>query len=233
MPQLIILLLITIVSYYFWKKIQKKRQLRFIQEYKFHPAIIKRAREKHDYLTHSDMLKVINATKDYFYICNQANGKMVAMPSEIVDVVWHEFLLFTREYETFCKKGLGRFLHHTPTEAMKHKSSASVGLKRAWRLACVKEDINYKAPHKLPLLFEIDKKLKIKGGFTYSLNCKSNPYNSNSNNSSCGGYCATEIGCTSDCGGDSDGGDSTDGFFDSSSDSNTSSCSSSSCGGGD
>ncbi len=74
------------------------------------------------------MLKVINATKDFFYICNQANGKMVAMLSEIVDVLWHEFLLFTREYETFCKKGLGHFLHHTPTEVMKYKSSVSVGL---------------------------------------------------------------------------------------------------------
>jgi len=38
------------------------------------------------------------------------------MPSEIVYVAWHEFLLFTREYQVFSQKAMGRFLHHTPTE---------------------------------------------------------------------------------------------------------------------
>jgi len=72
-------------------------------------------------------------------------------------------VLFTREYQLFCKKGLGRFLHHTPTEAMKSKTLASEGIKRAWRLACAKVEINPKTPEKLPLLFTIDTSLNIKG----------------------------------------------------------------------
>ena len=214
---------------YFWKKEQQKKQLRFIENYQFSPALIKRVQAQHDYLSDTDMRKVVEATRDYFYICNQAKGKMVAMPSEIVDVLWHEFILFTREYQLFCQKGIGRFLHHTPTEAMKTPTSAQEGIKRAWRLACAKANINPKHPTKLPLLFAIDKSLKIKGGFSYQLNCKGSP--TASNGSSCGGYCATDIGCTSGCGGDSDGG----GFFggsDSSSDGGGSSCGGSSCGGG-
>ncbi len=224
---------------YFWKKEQEKRQLRFIENYKFSPVLIRRVKAQHDYLSDADMKKVVQATRDYFYICNQAQGRMVAMPSEIVDVFWHEFLLFTREYQDFCKKGIGRFLHHTPTEVMKSPTSAQEGIKRAWRLACAKEGINPKNPAKLPLLFVIDKSLKIKGGFSYQLNCKGNP--TSSNGSSCGGYCATDIGCASGCGGDS-GSSSSDGggFFggsDSSSDggfsgSSDSSCGGSSCGGG-
>jgi len=158
--------------------------------------------------------------RDYFYICNQANGKMVAMPSEIVDVLWHEFILFTRAYETFCNQALGRFLHHTPTEAMPQKTMATDGIKRAWRLACAKAGINPKKPDKLPLLFAIDSMLNIKGGFTYVLNCQHTPYHNNTQGG-CGGYCATDIGCASGCIGESGdssysgyGGDSSsDGFF--------------------
>ena len=210
--QTILFIVAIILLAYFWKKEQQKKQLRFIENYKFSPVLIKRVKAQHDYLSDADMVQVVKATRDYFYICNQAKGKMVAMPSEIVDVFWHEFLLFTREYQQFCQKGIGRFLHHTPTEAMKTPTSAQEGIKRAWRLACAKESIYPKSPIKLPLLFAIDKKLKIKGGFSYQLNCKGNP--SSSHSSSCGGYCATDIGCTSGCGGDS-GSSSSDGggFF--------------------
>jgi hypothetical protein len=214
--QTILFILAIVLFAYFWKKEQRKKQLRFIENYKFSPVIIKRVKAQHDYLSDKDMKKVVEATRDYFYICNQAKGKMVAMPSEIVDVLWHEFLLFTREYQEFCQKGIGRFLHHTPTEAMKSPTSAQEGIKRAWRLACAKEGIDPKAPKKLPLLFAIDSHLKIKGGFKYKLNCKGV---SSSHGSSCGAYCATDIGCASGCAGDS-GSDA--GYMDSSTSSSSS-----------
>jgi len=219
--QTIFFIIALMIFSYFWKKEQEKRQLRFIENYKFSPVLIRRVKAQHDYLSDADMKKVVSATRDYFYICNQAQGRMVAMPSEIVDVFWHEFLLFTREYQSFCQKGIGRFLHHTPTEVMKSPTSAQEGIKRAWRLACAKEGIDPKNPTKLPPLFAIDKSLNIKGGFSYQLNCKGNLMGSNS--SSCGGYCATDIGCTSGCGGDS--GSDGDGGGDSS-------CGGSSCAGG-
>ena len=229
--QTILFILAIVLLAYFWKKEQRKKQLRFIENYKFSPIIIKRVKAQHDYLSDKDMKKVVEATRDYFYICSQAKGKMVAMPSEIVDVFWHEFLLFTREYQKFCQKGIGRFLHHTPTEAMKSPTSAQEGIKRAWRLACVKEGINPKYPSKLPLLFAIDKSLKIKGGFTYQLNCKGV---SSSHGSSCAGYCATDIGCASGCAGDSGSSSSDGGFFgggDSSCSGGGSSCGGGGCGG--
>ena len=37
-------------------------------------------------------------------------------PSRKVDKAWHEFLLFTREYEEFCTERYGRFVHHDPYE---------------------------------------------------------------------------------------------------------------------
>jgi hypothetical protein len=37
-------------------------------------------------------------------------------PSEVVDIGWHTFLLYTREYADFCDRVAGRFIHHEPTD---------------------------------------------------------------------------------------------------------------------
>ena len=35
-------------------------------------------------------------------------------PSSRVDLVWHEWILFTKSYAQFCQEHFGRFIHHTP-----------------------------------------------------------------------------------------------------------------------
>jgi hypothetical protein len=37
-------------------------------------------------------------------------------PSEEVDMGWHTFILYTREYAEFCERVAGRFIHHTPND---------------------------------------------------------------------------------------------------------------------
>jgi hypothetical protein len=135
---------------------------------------------------------------------------MVAMPSQVVDDAWHEFILFSQLYEQFCHKGLGRFLHHTPAEAMDSPTQAKEGIKRAWQLACAIEWINPKKPASLPLLFAIDDLLKIEHGFIYRLDCLKDTADN--------AYCASHIGdggcgggggdggCTGGCGGGCGGG---------------------------
>jgi hypothetical protein len=39
------------------------------------------------------------------------------MYSTRVDEVWHQFVLFTREYALFCDQHLGGFAHHRPSNA--------------------------------------------------------------------------------------------------------------------
>jgi len=119
---------------------------------------------------------------------------MVSMPSQVVDVAWHDFILFTRKYESFCQQALGRFLHHTPAEAMKSKILAQDSIKVAWKVTCQRENIDVNAPTKLPLLFALDSMLNIENGFKYSLDCTAK-------NSA--DYCGGHIGCSSGCGGDS------------------------------
>jgi len=211
---------------YFYFKGKRGRQLAYIQAYEFHPAIGRKLKERYPHLTDDKLEMVFEGLRDYFCFCNQARKRMVAMPSQVVDVAWHEFIIFTRSYESFTKKAIGRFLHHTPTEAMKSPIQAQEGIKRAWRLACAKERINPTAPSRLPLLFAIDSMLGIEDGFHYSLNCKDASSVKRDNR-----YCAGHIGCAAGCGGDASCGSGGGGFFDGFG--GGSDCGGGGCGGGD
>jgi len=223
------LIVVFIVLGYMISQSRRTRQLAYIENYEFPHKVAKRIKEEYPHLSDEDVTIVFDALRDYFYMCLIGKKQMVSMPSQVVDVAWHEFILFTRNYKEFCTKAIGRFLHHTPTEAMKTPTLAREGIKRAWRLACVKEKIDPSAPCRLPLIFAIDNMLNIEDGFKYSLNCgdKSSPmYGS--------GYCAGDIGCASGCAGDSGhltSSSDSGGFFGGSSDSGDSG-GSSGCGGG-
>ena len=38
-------------------------------------------------------------------------------PSPLVDIGWHTFILYTREYTDYCQAAFGRYLHHSPFNA--------------------------------------------------------------------------------------------------------------------
>ncbi len=37
------------------------------------------------------------------------------MMSDPVDEAWHQFILFTRSYTSFCNEAFGKYIHHRPT----------------------------------------------------------------------------------------------------------------------
>ena len=208
---LVIIMAVLLLAFYAYRR--HKARIRFINLFQFPEAIKNTVSKTYPHLKDDQVDLVMSALREFFLMSYKAKNRPVAMPSQVVDVAWHQFILFTQNYQSFCKKGLGRFLHHTPTEAMKSPTKAQEGIKRAWRIACSLNAINPQRPNKLPLLFAIDGLLKIEDGFFYSLNCKDKTSPNYGNN-----YCATHIGCSSGCSGSS--GDS------------SSSCSGSSCGSG-
>lgn len=54
--------------------------------------------------------------KKYVALVRWTNDSL-AMTSQRVDAVWHQFILFTRQYHAFCDEFLGRYLHHAPATA--------------------------------------------------------------------------------------------------------------------
>lgn len=147
-----------------------KRGERFIRQYVFPDAIAVGLRRRYPHLRDDGVAKVMHGLREYFSICNAAGRGFVSMPSQAVDVAWHELLLFTRTYGEFCKRALGGYLHHTPAAALPRRTLLEEGLRRAWRLSCQRENIDPKNAARLPFLFAIDSDLAILDGFFYSLN---------------------------------------------------------------
>jgi hypothetical protein len=49
------------------------------------------------------------------------------MYSRRIDEVWHQFVLFTREYSSFCERYFGAMLHHSPSNSpAEHAAHVSV-----------------------------------------------------------------------------------------------------------
>ncbi len=193
---LVLIIGLAVVLYQRHKRARLGRREAFIADYAFPTVIKAKVRKRYPHLSEGQLALVMVGLREYFQLCNQAGRRMVAMPSQVVDGAWHEFILFTRAYELFCRRGLGRFLHHTPAEAMTSPTLAQAGIKRAWRLSCQREGLPARATPRLPLLFAMDTDLDIPDGFKYALDCQrpgSHP------------YCAGHIACGGGCAGDSGG----------------------------
>ena len=168
---IIVLIAIGIPLYiysHFYKN-RQKNQLEYIKYYAFPERVKLKVKEQYHHLSDDKLNKVIFALRGYFTIANKANGKTVAMPSRVVDVAWHEFIIITKAYETFSQKAFGKFFHHIPTESVNDNDKVDDSLKLTWNLACLEENIMPSEPEKLPLLFTIDELLNIEDGNLYSL----------------------------------------------------------------
>ena len=203
MPKIIIITALAALAILLWRNWSRQRRAAFIDNFPYHRMLDKRLAERRPELSAAQRGEIFVGLRDYFQLCRLAGRRMVAMPSQAVDEAWHELILFTRQYKQFCRHGFGRFLHHTPAEAMSSPTQASDSIRRAWRLACTIEKINPKKPSRLPRLFALDAALGIAGGFVYQLNCMAA-----SEGAAGSGYCASHIGCSSGgCSGDSGGSD--------------------------
>ena len=191
----VVLIFVLVLLVWFYRKYTLRQRLCYIDEYKYHTGLIVKFKKSRSELSAEQVEVISLALKDYFKIAKMAKKKFVAMPSQVVDDLWHEFILFTRQYQHFCKGAFNGYLHHTPAEAMSDKNSASDGIKRTWKYACELEGINPSKPERLPRLFALDSMYNIENGFYYDKDCK---------NSNGGAYCASDIGCSGGigCGGD-------------------------------
>ena len=150
----------------------RDRHQRFIAEFQFPAPLLARFTEEHEGAYSGDVDVVVDGLRQWFEVCRRAGNDFVAMPSEAVDAMWHEFILFTRAYGAFCDRAFGRFLHHTPTVALGAADpdvAIAEGQIRTWLLACAVEDIDPDDPRRLPWLFAADEQLGWAGGNRYNL----------------------------------------------------------------
>lgn len=155
----------------FWVRWRRAVRADFIRTYAFPNGLFEKLRGKRPELSLKDCQLVGHALRQFFLTYLKSGYGYVSMPSQVADDLWHELILYTKEYETFCNRAFGRFLHHTPAIVLGSGRHANQGLRRVWWHSCVEENINPRKPTRLPLLFAIDAKLNIPDGFRYSADC--------------------------------------------------------------
>lgn len=195
-PFIFILVLFLFLLHCYLSMRQRKHRAIFLDSYPFPSAITNEVAKRYPHLSDNELELVSQGLRQYFQLCNAAGLRPVSMPSRVVDLAWHEFILMTQSYAQFCHNGLGCFLHHTPANEMASPDTITKGLKVAWFYACQWEEINQASPSRLPWLFAIDNELSISDGFKHTLN---NDYATKTSE-------IAEMGCVGGCGGCGGGG---------------------------
>jgi hypothetical protein len=207
-------------------EVSQRRQ--FIREARFPAYLGAKLMAQYPQLRATDTELVLHGLRQFFMGHLRSRRQFVAMPSKVVDAAWHEFILHTRAYEAWCNAAFGKLLHHTPAEVLGRDPKRNDGLRRAWYWACKEESINPRQPARLPLLFALDKKFAITGGFSYLPDCSDINRQAGSD-----AYCGTSFGEGGGGGGASGDADGFGGSESSSSDAGGDGGSDSSgCGGG-
>ena len=153
-------------------------------------------------LNQGDADLVMRGLRQFFMAYVRSGGQFVGMPSKVVDTAWHEFILHTQAYQLWCDSAFGKLLHHTPAEVMRgNDTQRNDGLRRTWYWACKEESIDPRNPSRLPLLFALDRKFGIEGGYRYEANCKPIQDAGNSNTYCGGDFSSTDSGASGDSGG--------------------------------
>lgn len=168
-----LLLLLTLAFLLVYAKLRAARRAEYIRSFALPKGIFEKLQKRRPELTLKDCQLVNLGLRQFFLAYLQSGRRFVAMPSQVADDLWHEFILYTRQYDRFCKKAFGGFFHHTPAVVLKTSRQNNQGLRRCWWHACKQELVNPKKPTRLPLLFALDAKLNIKDGFHYLPDCLS------------------------------------------------------------
>ncbi len=169
---LFLLIVAWLVGRWLFNRVVTRIRLAYIRNYRWPKGLSDRFRELHPDLSAQQTEMVEKALKQFFAAYLTGGGRPVSMPSQVVDDLWHEFILYTRDYQKFCRWAFGRFLHHTPSAALDpSRRNSNEGLRRVWSRSCALEGIDPISPRGLPLLFGIDRTLNISNGFHYYPNC--------------------------------------------------------------
>lgn len=173
--QFVLLLASLAALFGLWMLVQSWLRLRraeYIRTYKLPRGLLAKLEAKYPGLTRKETALVSRGLRQFFIAYLMSGKEYVSMPSQAVDELWHEFILYTRDYQSFCRRAFGGFLHHTPAIALSTGSKSNAGLRQVWWYSCKYENIDPVKPTRLPLLFALDAKLSIPNGFRYEANCE-------------------------------------------------------------
>ena len=91
-------------------QVSEKELLGQLMNYQ-HPGLLQRMEEKLQ-LDSKRVGELFQDMKRFLFLAGTMNKPLA--PPEGIDEAWHNFILFTKDYEEFCRTHFGRFVHHVP-----------------------------------------------------------------------------------------------------------------------
>ncbi len=169
---IVIAVVVAAIAWRIWIQAQTLKRAAFISNYNWPPQLLDKLTKKYPHFARKETSLVSKGLRQFFMAYLKSGLKPVSMPSEVVDDLWHEFILYTKSYQDFCKGAFGGFLHHSPAVMLTtERRESNAGLRRVWWQCCREENIDPKNPTRLPLLFALDSKLNIPNGYRYVADC--------------------------------------------------------------
>jgi hypothetical protein len=139
---------------------QSDRRVAAADSLQFPGGVRHRFAQLHGDLTSEGLRSVEAAARQWFRLAARHPRARLAMPSVLVDDLWREFRVHSREYEEFCAAAFGRVLQPTA-------ESRPRDLRDTFRFAQQDEP----DATGLPLLFRVDQRLAGPGGRSYLADC--------------------------------------------------------------
>jgi hypothetical protein len=90
------------------------------------------------------------------------------MPSQVVDDLWHEFILYTKAYDAFCGRPSGASCTTRQPSCSAPKSATTKACAASGGSACKEENIDPRQPLAPAPAVRLDTKLGIADGFVYA-----------------------------------------------------------------
>ncbi|MGV9563125.1 glycine-rich domain-containing protein [Streptomyces sp. NPDC003480] len=77
--------------------------------------LTRRITTDHPTIDEATARRIVGQAAAFIAASGQQPGQSLA-PSMLVDFGWHAFILHTADYADFCRRVVGRFVHHVPTD---------------------------------------------------------------------------------------------------------------------
>lgn len=133
MPALISLILVlAVLLVVIWAAWRRAWRADFIRSQGLPRGLFNKLRERHPQRSVKDCQLVAQALRQFFMAYLKGGRRPVSMASQVTDDLWHEFVLDTRAYGSFCRQAFGGMLHHTPAAAPGGTRRSNEGLPRCW-----------------------------------------------------------------------------------------------------
>lgn len=167
----LIFLVITVFGAYLFYTIHKKNIAR--KKYRPSGIAVEKFKKKYPGITDGEIELVWQALYSFFEIIrkyrNSGASVEAYMTSVIVDDLWHEMILDTRNYMNFCKRFYGDYIHHHPGTVTFETdfTNKEVNLDTVKTYGILKE-MKVELFNGLPLLLSVDEVLGVRNGFRYN-----------------------------------------------------------------